>query len=86
MNELPIGTEVHCKYLDYEFNGRIVRGGYSQYLVEVYRGTGHKNENDLHNGPGRPGDCWFFSKKHVKELYPEYQYDPSQAGDTEEDI
>lgn len=92
MNDpIPVGTEVHCKYLDYEFDGRIARHPStrfsSQYLIEVIRGTGHQQEICLHDGGnGEAGDCWFVLTKDVREKFPEYKYDPSQQGDREDDI
>lgn len=89
---LPVGTEVHCKYDGYEFDGKIARQPgprfKNQYLIEVTRGTGHIMEGSLHDGglSGDDGDCWFVQMKNVKPLFPEYKYNPDQTGDTEEDI
>lgn len=88
MRTFKRGDKVRCKYDDFEFTGTYINHHSSlpSILVQVDIGTGHKMEFSLHDGDGSipDGTGWWVTEAGIAPL--ELQYDPSQQGDTDEDI
>jgi hypothetical protein len=99
-DNFPIGTEGRFTYFSSEFDGVIA--GYSPMygcLIKVHRDTGHRQEDNLHNGncggTGESGlqmetnDYWYIGRgvadKVKSVVCMTKPYDPTQ-GNEEDDV